>query len=352
MDKNNYYHGKLSRRKAIWRYGPFNGRYLSYRLPGVVVTQKGTVLVYCEGRTHKDIDNIHSNLNDWCLMDIILMRSTDGGETFEEPQFLAFGNTQYDTMNNPVMIVGNDNVIHLLYSRNCSMGGGGSWYRRSEDDGLSWSEPRRIDEFIDVPHGLFMFGPGHGVCTKSGRLISAVWLSDPDIREYMAYTIYSDDNGQTWKMSERASKNKDETTVAELSDGRIMLNSRSKPRKLTISPDGAGDWCESYDDPNLVDPFCMGGMDTAKIDGLPHALLFSNCAHPEKREMVTVKCSFDDGKTWKSMLVDEFEGGYSDVAVDRTNGKGYIVYETFMGTVTRFASFSFYDEFIEKTEEF
>ena len=89
----------------------------------------------------------------------------------------------------------------------------------------------------------------------------------------------------------------------------------------------------------------MGGMDTVKIEGLPHAILFVNCDDDKKREHVTIKCSFDNGKTWKSFLVDEFEGGYSDVAVDRNNGKGYVIYETFMGTVTRFASFSFYDEF-------
>ncbi len=345
MFETDYYHGELSRRRALWRYGPFNGRYISYRLPGVVVTKKGTVIAYCEARTHKETDNVHINLNDWCLMDILMQRSVDGGKTFEDAQFLALGTTQYETMNNPVMIVGNDNIIHFLYCRNCTVGGGGAWYRRSEDDGITWSPARRIDEFITVPHSIFFFGPGHGICTSGGRLISPVWLADPVTNEFMTYTIYSDDNGMTWKMSERASKNKDETTIAELSDGRIMLNSRNKPRRITVSPDGACGWSESFDDPNLIDPFCEGGMDTVKIKGLPHAILFVNCADDSKREKVTIKCSFDDGKTWKSLLIDEFEGGYSDVAVDQNTGKGYVVYETFMGTVTRFADFSFYDEF-------
>lgn len=345
MTENNFYHGEMTRNWAIWRYGPFNGKYLSYRLPGVVVTKKGTVIVYCEARTHKFTDSMYDNLNDWCLMDILMQRSTDGGVTFEDAQFLAFGTTQYETMNNPVMIVGDDNVIHLLYCQNLTVKGGGAWYRRSEDDGVTWSPARRIDEFIDVPHFLFAFGPGHGICTASGRLIAPVWISSPDNKEMMAYTIYSDDNGETWKMGERASKNKDETTIAELSDGRIMLNSRNNPRRISISPDGATGWSESFDDPNLKDPCCMGGMDTVKIDGMPHAILFINCADEKKREKVTIKCSFDDGKTWKSFLVNEFEGGYADVAVDRNTGKGYFIYETFMGTVTRFGTFSFYDEF-------
>lgn len=345
MAENKFYHGELSRAWAIWRYGPFGGKYMSYRLPGVVVTKKGTVIVYCEARTHKDIDNVYPNLNDFCLMDIVMQRSTDGGLTFDEGQFLAFGNTQYDTMNNPIMIVDNDNVIHFLHCKNCTKDGGGAWYRRSVDDGVTWSEPRRLDEFITAPKDLMGFGPGHGLCTEGGRLIVPFWTLTLQGNINEVYTLYSDDGGETWHTSEKASANKDETTVAQLSDGRIMLNSRNKPRRITVSADGATGWSESYDDPNLIDPFCMGGMETVRVEGLPHAILFVNCADDKKREKVTVKCSFDDGKTWRSMLVSEFEGGYADVAVDEKTGKGYVIYETFMGTVTRLATFSFYDEF-------
>lgn len=341
-----YYHGSLSRRRALWSYYTDKQKYVTHRLPGIVVTQKGTVIVYCEGRTHLESDRVGNGI-DWCLMDIFIQRSCDDGETFESPIFIARGNTQYETMNNPVMIVGNDNTLHMFYCRNCTLGGGGAWYTFSTDDGLTWSRPRCLDvEIAAVPHALFLFGPGHGLCTSDGRLMVPVWLTDPITKEIAVYTVYSEDNGKSWKMSAKASDNKDETTIAELSDGSILLNSRRKPRRIiTVSRNGIDGWSESRADENLPDPGCMGGMETVRVDGLPQALLFVNCASTDNRDHVCVKCSFDNGQSWQSLMIDEHEGGYADVAVNCRTGKTYVIYETFLGCITRITDFSFFDEF-------
>ena len=49
-------------------------------IPAVVVTKKGTVLAFCEGRkgSRSDTGNI----------DILLKRSTDGGKTWAGPQIV------------------------------------------------------------------------------------------------------------------------------------------------------------------------------------------------------------------------------------------------------------------------
>src|SRR5262249_46410119 len=57
------------------------GGYFLYRIPGVVVTSKGTVLAYCEGRKKTG--------GDWDAIDILLRRSTDGGKTWSEPRPVA-----------------------------------------------------------------------------------------------------------------------------------------------------------------------------------------------------------------------------------------------------------------------
>lgn len=343
------YHGDLARSHAQWHWLFDYQKYMTHRLPGIVVTKKGTVIIYCEARTHKETDGHGVGSLDHCLMDIFIQRSVDQGKTFSAPQYIAYGNTRFETMNNPVMIVGNDNILHLFYCRNCAVGNGSAWYTRSYDDGVSWEPAKDLKEVISaVPHNLLLFGPGHGLCTSKGRLIVPVWLTPPGLSEMHVYTMFSDDNGETWHMGERASENEDETTIAELSDGRIMLNSRkAKCRRISISDDGATNWSQTYADPNLPDPGCMGGMDTVRINGLPHALLFVNCSSTTDRDHVTVKCSFDDGKSWKSFLIDEFEGGYADVAIDQ-NGKVYVIYETFMGVITRLTSFSFYDAFMKQ----
>src|SRR6516162_7926986 len=52
--------------------------YTLYRIPGIVVTAKGTVLAYCEARKGEG--------GDWTTIDILLRRSTDGGKTWGQRQ--------------------------------------------------------------------------------------------------------------------------------------------------------------------------------------------------------------------------------------------------------------------------
>jgi len=54
--------------------------YALYRIPGVVVTAKGTLLAYCEARK--------SDRGDWGQIDIMLRRSTDGGQGVHTRQSL------------------------------------------------------------------------------------------------------------------------------------------------------------------------------------------------------------------------------------------------------------------------
>ena len=55
--------------------------YALYRIPGLVVTTKGTLLAYCEARK--------TGKSDWDTIDLLLRRSTDGDRTWSERQQLA-----------------------------------------------------------------------------------------------------------------------------------------------------------------------------------------------------------------------------------------------------------------------
>src|SRR6185437_15578703 len=70
------------------------GGYLMYRIPGIVVTKRGTVLVYNEARRNSG--------NDWATIDIVMRRSTDGGATFSPAQVVAHAPTP--VTRNPVAI--------------------------------------------------------------------------------------------------------------------------------------------------------------------------------------------------------------------------------------------------------
>ena len=80
--------------------------YIYHRIPGMVVTSRGTVIVYNEARRAN---------SDWALMDIFMQRSEDCGETFGEPIYLAHGDETYRTVNNPVMMEDQNGRLHLLH---------------------------------------------------------------------------------------------------------------------------------------------------------------------------------------------------------------------------------------------
>lgn len=350
---DSYWHGEKTYRD-IWTPSSDESRYPNHRIPGIVVTKKDTVIIYCEARTGDTKWSLKNN-GDWCLMDIYIQRSTDGGETFGDPIYIAKGTQEAATVNNPVMIVGEDNTLHMLYCKNYSIRGGGLWYRKSTDDGLTWTPEREVSEYAEsVPHDAFAFGPTHGICTSDGKLMAPVWLVpkgtgrdgvDTSHGPSKAYVFYSTDNGETWALSEIASANTNETDIVELSDGRILLNSRAIPRKVTTSPNGIDRWTATYADDQLPDPGCCAGMVTVDLPGLPYAHLFTNCASLTDRDHLTLRVSFDDCVTWeKSVTISELSGGYSDVAVD-SQGKIYVLYELSFGKRVRLARLSFYDEF-------
>lgn len=362
-----YYHGELNSVRYFPRLAA-DRDYDQYRLPSIVVTQKGTVIVYGEARyLDRTNDSLGGDDNgDLCEMDLFIRRSTDGGKTFGDRIWIAKGADYLrkgygETINNPVMFVGNDGKLHLLFC--CNVGQGGLWYCRSDDDGVTWTTPiNKMSQVGGPARSMMGCGPGHGICLDDGTLVVTAWALGGDAG-YSVYPLYSKDNGETWKFGKKASQNKDESCIVELSDGSVMINSRqftgaynsnsnSRPssegdacRRVTVSPNGIENWSGTKVDKTLIDPACQGSMVKVDLEGLPHAILFVNNASTTRRDHLTVRCSFDDGATWSGeLLIDETAGGYSDIAVD-ANGKVYVIYENNAGARVNLVTFSFYDVF-------
>ena len=74
----------------------------------------------------------------------------------------------------------------------------------------------------------------------------------------------SDDGGNSWWLSEDALPRMDESTIAELSNGTVMLNMRNAGgclcRAISISQDGGVSWAPLWFDEDLVDPICEGSL--------------------------------------------------------------------------------------------
>jgi sialidase-1 len=326
--------------------------YNIYHIPGIVVTAKGTVLAWCEARKRP------AGVSDWDDIRILLRRSTDDGKSWSAPQSIA--NVEVPkrknpfalrmknvdpadvTYNNPVLIADRDGTVHMLFCLEYER----AFYQRSDDDGLSWSKPVEITATFDAlkkhyDWKVLATGPNHSIQLKTGRLVVPVWLSTGEggnaHRPSVTATIYSDDQGKTWKAGDIAVPcteewiNPNETVAIELNDGRVMLNVRSESkahrRIVVTSPDGATNWSTPKFDEALLEPICMGGI--VRYDhGGQSVILFSNPhnldkakgkAEPGKnrdRKNVSVKLSRDEGRSWAvNKLIEDGPSAYSDIGV-------------------------------------
>ncbi len=336
-------------------------KYSNYRIPGIVTTNQDTIIMYYEARMTS---------SDWAYIDILAFRSTDGGTTWDEPITLAAGADAGLTMNNPIMIVGNDNTLHFLYcveygtctscgtsaSSLCTHGAG-VFYRKSIDDGITWSEPINISDSTSPDmRNVIATGPGHGIALANGTLVIPVWLvkkeENASLQSHFpsnVTTLYSTDNGVSWQLGEIVPNNSgipspNETMAVECSDGSVMLNIRTHYggyRAVCWSPNGYSDWSSMEYDTTLIDPTCMGSVTKYDIEGDPYTILFTNCESTNSRGNLVLKGSTDNGRTWNiRKVIDAGVAGYSDVTVD-SKGTIYVLYEVNYGETINLARLNY-----------
>ncbi len=337
----------------IWKTTLFSAPALGYaltRIPALVYTRNGVLIAFCEGRDDK---------SDWADIDIIYRRSLDGGETWSNVRILLDGGG--GPVSNATPIAGRDGALHFICQKNYK----DVFCYRSEDDGLTWSEPREITSVFSQYKSEYNWkvvapGPGHAIELKSGRLLVPVWLCDPagagvsggDHRPSCVSTIASDDGGLTWKRGDIITDTTDvilnpsECTVAELADGRVMINIRSESknyrRLVSVSADGLTGWTSPVFDEALYEPICMASfLSVADPKTKQNVLLFCNpdshhdledkdALHFRSRSNGVIKLSRDGGKTWPEWRpIEGGRFGYSDLAYN-PNGIVYCAYDTAM----------------------
>ena len=272
-----------------------------------------------------------------------MIRSTDGGETWSRPRAVAEGVGKRVTVNNPTLLAMRNGTVYLFYCEQYGVKnlGGGVYFKKSTDDGLTWSEAVDISS-VCAPDKRVVFatGPTHGIETSAGTLIVPVWMvpaeaGAPETAHppSVVSSLYSRDGGRSWQLGEIIAKgliDPSETVVVELSDGTVLFNMRNETgtnrRAVAFSPNGYEGWTAPVFDETLIEPVCNAGM--TAIEGM---LFFVNPAHTRFRRRATVRISFDDGKTWPvEKILTRSYSGYSDIAVT-TDGNIHILLETKLG---------------------
>ncbi len=201
---------------------------------------------------------------------------------------------------------------------------------KSTDQGKTWSKPVNITKMCKQENWwLLAPAPGRGITLKDGTLVFPTQGRDATGRPFSNIT-YSKDGGQTWTTSKAAAA--EETTenmAVELTDGTLMLNMRANAnrsdssgtngRAIAISKDLGETWTEHPTSHKaLQEPTCMASIirhDYTENGRKKSILVFCNPDAKTARKNMTLKVSYDDGKTWpvsKNILLDEQKSrGYS-----------------------------------------
>ena len=231
-----------------------------FRIPSLLRTKKGSLLATTDIR--------YNSSDDHSFIDIGCSRSVDNGNTWEYK--IAMQNNRVDTNRSRVMdstmLQTKDGKIILL----C-----GSWDRNpnnwttyngmpdpdwnpyivtSTDDGITWSEKVSLKDSskcANQPQGAvaWLGGVGTGIQMKNGTLIFPIQIcyfqnvsnGNGSNKTTKAGLIYSNDDGETWTMSQNF-VNGTENMIVEVNDKLVMSARNGTNRASYITYDLGRTW--------------------------------------------------------------------------------------------------------------
>ncbi|KAL2094701.1 hypothetical protein ACEWY4_009420 [Coilia grayii] len=219
-------------------------------------------------------------------------------------------------------------------------------YVCSSDFGQSWSEAKDVTESVigkDIHKwATFAVGPGHGVQTKSGRLVIPAYMFYIHHRCFCyplpcsvkphAFSFYSDDCGKTWQVGARIRMKSCECEMAEVVDhegqGYLYCNARNTRghRVEAVSEDDGVDFTQAHHARALVEQpqGCQGSVVAFKVPKYASTagkdetwLLYTHPTDRKKRRDLGVYLNRSPlrGCQWEMpWIIHRGPSGYSDLA--------------------------------------
>ncbi|MCU0374289.1 MAG: glycoside hydrolase [Chitinophagaceae bacterium] len=284
--------------------------YNCFRIPAIVKTTKGNLLAFAEGRK--------KGCGDTGYIDLVLKRSADGGKTWGNLQVVWTDSG--NTCGNPAPVVDKQSGDIILLST-WNLGEDEEWeiiagkskssrrifVIRSANEGLNWTAPVEITSNVKNDNWTwYATGPVNGIQLNDARFKNRLIIPCDHIeagsKKYFSHVIYSDDGGYNWKLGGTTPTDLvNECTVAELPNGRLLLNMRNygnqRVRQTALSLDGGLSWSALQPDSALIEPVCQASL-LGFYYKKQFILAFSNPADAKIRKQLTLKLSYNAGKTW------------------------------------------------------
>jgi predicted neuraminidase len=261
----------------------------------------------------------HQKTGDWDLGEIRRMRSRDEGKTWSEPE-TVFSDAKRSLFQISFARLANGDLglthTSLAHGRDAF-----KVFRRSTDDGQTWSEPMKIsDDSYE-----YTTGPWDKLYVLAGGRVIALLHCNlkPDAKKQGGpigtYTVYSDDNGKTWTRSplkdvlhvaDNPTKKGEwgfwEPSMVETAPGKLLMLGRTTTGWLweSRSEDNGSTWSQPVQSsvPNPVAPAVLTripGTETLVLIQNPDVKL-SDSWHGGERLALAFRISHDGGRTWSA----------------------------------------------------
>lgn len=302
--------------QRLFAPGEYGSR--NYRIPAICTLDDGTLLVVNDRRKYNEGDLPQD-------IDIVCRRSTDNGRTWSEPEYVIQGRGYKKGYGDPALVVCENGDVLCAFC-----GWNGFWQStesdpekifisRSTDGGQTWQEPVDITAlvwgsqalnpecrtykgaFIASGNGLRLLRGEH-----KGRILFVAALCRGNENVPDNYVVYSDDNGQSWQVSECAYRAGDEAKVMELGDGRVLMSIRqSGARGYNVSDDAGVHWGQQGRWNEMTTNACNGDMLrlSAVDQGGERNILLHSIPNSMEREKVSVYVSYDEGRSWQDPVL-------------------------------------------------
>ena len=296
---------------------------------------EGSIAVFPDGRWLLAWTAFYGGSQDDSAAHIMGKWSCDKGETWTEPFILLENDGKCNVISVSVAVL-SDGTVGFVHARtdteNETTFESWPFFRKSTDGGKTFG-PHKPMVSMDEWHGSA--ANGRLLELSSGRLLvplGLVTFAPSGARESFLQAAFSDDMGQSWKLSsntvsvrgtaERGGARPHgagEACAFERRDGTIMFLPRTNLGTIFAaeSADGAETLSESYDT-GLESPSAPSAV--VRIPGTGDILLVWNNARPDSpgsgrpRTPLTAAISRDEGRTW---------GNFKDIEPDTSRSYMY-----------------------------
>lgn len=312
-----------------------------YRIPSLVTAPNGDLVAAIDERV-PSCNDLRGNRN----INVVLRRSSDGGRTWSGIETVV-DFPEGESASDPSMIVDEETGEIILFYNYMDLTEDQDTYHmhvvRSTDNGKTWSEPTDITSEITKPawEDDFQFiTSGRGIQTRSGTLLHTLVNLDEGV-----HIFGSRDHGTSWFLLDAPLNPADESKIVELVDGTWMVNSRVNDAGMRYvhTSDDEGETWTTRRAPKLIDPGANASFiryTSTKAGAEKNRLLFSNANSKEERENLTVRLSYDEGKTWtQGKTIYPGPAAYSSLTV-LENGDVGVLFEKDGYTENTFVRFS------------